>query len=47
MKCKECGEELKLSGFENNEEAERVDLYACQNEDCPKKLAQVRVEGDA
>ena len=46
MKCKKCGKELSLRGFEEEGE-ERVDLYACQNEDCPKKLAQIREEGDA
>ena len=46
MKCKKCGEDLKLSGFEAEGDG-RVEIYSCRSEDCPKKLAQVRVEGDA
>ena len=43
MKCKKCGKELELSGFENGEGDERVEFYACQTEGCPKRTEQIRV----
>ena len=43
-KCKKCGKELELSGFEEDEEGNRIELYSCQNEECPKKRDQIRGE---
>ncbi len=40
--CRKCGKELELSGFENDEEEKRVNIYACVNDDCPKKGDQIR-----
>ena len=41
MKCRKCNQKLELSGFENDEEGNRVDIYACVNNDCPKKGSQI------
>jgi len=43
QKCRECKQKLELSGFENDAEGKRVNIYACTNSDCPKKGHQIRV----
>ena len=47
MKCRKCGTELDLSGFEEDEDGNQVELYACRTEGCPKNTDQIQGEGDA